>query len=96
MFRRRPQEVEQLVRLILRENGLETPLLQRRLVEAWEEVAGSAVAPYTEQKEIRGQTLWVKITNPALRADLQMRKTQLVAQLNATVGAQLINDIRFY
>lgn len=96
MFRRHPLEVEALVRQYLRANGLETPLLQRRLIQLWDEVAGPVVAQYTEEKNIRNQTLWVKIQNPAVRADLQMRRTALVAQLNNLVGAQIITDIRVY
>lgn len=96
MFRRHPLEVEALVRQCLRANGLETPLLQRRLIQLWDEVAGPVVAQYTEEKKIRNQTLWVKIQNPAVRADLQMRRTALVAQLNNLVGAQIITDIRVY
>ncbi len=96
MFRRHPKEVEDLVRQILRVNGLETPLLQRRLISAWDEVAGDIVAMYTEDKQIRNQTLWVKIVNPAVRADLQMRRSALVAKLNAHIGAQIITDIRIY
>ncbi len=96
MFRRHPLEVEALVRQYLRANGLETPLLQRRLIQLWDEVAGPVVAQYTEEKKIRNQTLWVKIQNPAVRADLQMRRTALVVQLNNLVGAQIITDIRVY
>lgn len=96
MFRRHPLEVEALVRQYLRANGLETPLLQRRLIQLWDEVAGPVVAQYTEDKKIRSQTLWVKIQNPAVRADLQMRRTALVVQLNNLVGAQIITDIRVY
>lgn len=96
MFRRHPLEVEALVRQYLRANGLETPLLQRRLIQLWDEVAGPVVVQYTEEKKIRNQTLWVKIQNPAVRADLQMRRTALVAQLNNLVGAQIITDIRVY
>lgn len=96
MFRRHPLEVEALVRQYLRANGLETPLLQRRLIQLWDEVAGPVVAQYTEEKKIRNQTLWVKIQNPAVRADLQMRRTAFVAQLNNLVGAQIITDIRVY
>lgn len=96
MFRRKPQDIESLVRQIIRDNGMETPLLQRRLINLWDEVAGNIVADYTESKEIRNQTLWVKIQNPAVRADLQMRRTQLVAQLNNRVGATIINDIKVY
>lgn len=96
MFRRKPQDIESLVRQIIRDNGMETPLLQRRLVHLWDEVAGDLVASYTESKEIRNQTLWVKIQNPAVRADLQMRRTQLIAQLNNRVGASIISDIKVY
>lgn len=96
MFRRKPQNIEDLVRQLLRANGMETPLLQRRLLESWDEVAGNLVARYTENKEIRNQTLWVKIQNPAVRADLQMRRTQLTILLNNRVGATVINDIRIY
>lgn len=84
------------MRGFLRVNGLETPWLQRRLVESWEDIAGPIVAQYTEDKSIRNQTLWVKIASPAVRADLQMRRTELIVQLNAKVGAEIIRDIRVY
>ena len=53
------------------------------------------MARYTEDKYIRNQTLFVKITNPALRADLSMMKTQLVSKLNQEAGSFVIADIRF-
>ena len=51
---------------------------------------------YTGEKFIRNQTLYVKILNPALRADLSMGRSLLVRRLNEKVGAQVIVDIRFY
>ena len=79
----------------LRALGLETPLLQKRLVEAWPEVAGEAIARYTTSAVIRNQTLFVRLGVPALRADLSMRRQEFVQRLNAHVGAQVISDIRF-
>ncbi len=84
------------MRDIMRQNGLETQLLQRRLLAAWDDVAGPVVAQYTETKEIKNQTLWVKIANPAVRQDLQMCRTALVDQLNAKVGTRLIAEIKVY
>ena len=80
----------------LREEGLETPLLQHRLIEAWEEVAGKTVAKYTTEKYIQNQTLFVKISNPALRQDLSMMRSQLVRRLNEKVESMVISDIRFF
>lgn len=96
MFRQKPKPVDDIVLQILRANGLETPLLQRRLVNAWEDVVGETVARYTESKTIRNQTLWVKILNPAIRADLQMKKSSIVNALNTKVGAQIIVDLRIF
>ena len=96
MFRRKVQPLGDLLNKFLREGGLETPLLQKRLMDAWPEIAGKSVARYTTEKFIRNQVLFVKITNPALRADLSMMKSQLVKRLNAHVGSQIIADVRFY
>ena len=79
----------------LREQGLETPLNQKRLVEAWPVVAGDVVARYTLNTYIYNQTLFVRLSNPALRADLSMRRSELTRRLNEYVGEQVISDVRF-
>ena len=96
MFRRKVQPLDAVLNSFLRQEGLETPLLQKRLVDAWDTVAGQTVARYTQEKFIRNQTLFVKIINPALRADLSMMQTELIKKLNAAVGAMIITEIRFY
>ena len=95
MFRREVQSIGTLIRRNLRAQGLETPLLQKRLVESWPEIAGEAIARYTTEVNIFNQTLYVKISMPALRADLSMRRMEFVKKLNDHVGAQIISDIRF-
>lgn len=96
MFRQRPKGIDELVKRFLHDNSLETPLLQRRLVSSWQSVVGEVINNYTENVEIRNQTLWVKITNPALRSDLSMNRTNLVDKLNNRVGSRIITEIRFY
>lgn len=95
MFKRNVQTVKDLILRSLREQGLETPLLQRRLVESWPLVAGPLVARYTTDAKIVNQTLYVRLSSPALRADLSMRRREYVRLLNERVGAQVIADIRF-
>ena len=79
----------------MREQGLETPLNQKRLVEAWPEVAGPVIARYTLNTYIYNQTLFVRLSNPALRSDLSMMRQELVKKLNDYVGEQIITDVRF-
>lgn len=94
MFRRDVQTLDEVLMKMLRAQGLETPLLQKRLVDAWDTVAGPTVARYTTQKYIKNQTLYVRIANPALRQDLSMMRSQLLQRLNSHVGSMVIADIR--
>lgn len=95
MFKRDVCEIKDLVMRNLRVQGLETPLLQKRLIEAWPVVAGEAIARFTTQVSIYNQTLIVRLSVPALRSDLSMRRQEFVQKLNAFVGAQIISDVRF-
>ena len=96
MFKRSVLPLDDIVNQLLRQEGLETPLNERRLIDAWETVAGATIARYTTEKFIRNQVLFVNILNPALRSELSMMKTQLVDRLNAVSGARVITDIRSY
>lgn len=79
----------------LRENGLETPLLQKRLVDAWPEVAGPSVARFTREVSIYNQVLYVKLSSPVLRTELSMRRQTFIDKLNHIVGTRIITDVRF-
>jgi len=96
MFRRKVQTLTDVLGKALRDGGLESPLLQKRIVDAWDIVVGPTVSRYTQQKYIRNQTLCVKIINPALRQDLSMMRTQLVKRLNEHVGSFVIAEVRIY
>lgn len=96
MFKRDVQDIRDLIMRNLRMQGLETPLLQKRLIEAWPEVAGPVIARYTRDVRIQNQTLYVSLTSPALRAELSMQRQTYVKKLNDYVNAQIISDIRYY
>ena len=96
MFKRDVLPLDEVLRKFLREEGLEVPLQQKRLIDAWEVVTGNIVSRYTAEKLIRNQTLFVKSINPALRQDLSMMRTQLVKRLNEQVGSFIISDIKIF
>ncbi len=96
MFRKKVKSIAELLPEILRREGLETPLQQKRLIKSWDTVVGAPIAAYCGEKFIKNQILFVKILNPALRADLTMSRGILVNRLNEQVGAHIIADIKFY
>lgn len=95
MFKRDVKPIGDIILRNLRSQGLETPLMQKRLIDSWPIVAGEAIARYTTDLTIRNQTLYVRLRVPALRADLSMRRQEFIGKLNNYVGSQVIADIRF-
>ncbi len=95
MRRNNAEQIGQLIRNYLRQESLESPLNERRLIGAWEEVVGAMVASYTRDLYIRNQTLYVSLSSAALRQELMMGRELLVRNLNRHVGAQVITNIVF-
>ncbi len=95
MRRNKTECIGDLVRQYLRQEGLETPLNEVRMVEAWTEVMGQAVARYTGDVFVKNQVLYVRLKSPALKANLMMGREGLVRRLNDYVGAQVIVKIVF-
>ncbi len=95
MKRNDAKPIGALIRSYLREEALESPLNERRLIASWAEVLGPVIASYTRELFIKNQVLYVHLTSAALRQELMMGRELLVRNLNRHVGAQVITNIIF-
>ena len=93
MRRTNSESIGDLIRHYLRQQGLESPLNQYRLIQGWAHVMGPIIARYTKDIAIRNQTLYLHISSPAVRQEIIMQRQELTNRLNAYVGAQVINNI---
>lgn len=95
MRRGKVKTVGEVIQSYLRQEGLETPLNQLRLINKWSELLGPGVAAYTGEIFIKNQMLYVQIKSPALKYNLMMEREKLVKRLNDAVGSQVITRIIF-
>ena len=95
MKRNDAEQIGKLIQHYLRQECLESPLNERRLINAWPEVLGPTIASYTRDLYIKNQVLYVHLTSAALRQELMMGRDLLVRNLNRHVGAQVITNIIF-
>ncbi|MBR4998173.1 MAG: DUF721 domain-containing protein [Bacteroidaceae bacterium] len=93
MRRTNSEPIGDLLRQFLRQQGLESPLNEYRLIQGWTHVMGPIVARYTRNLVIRNQTLYVQLSSPVLRQELMMQRRELVERLNTYAGAQVICDL---
>ena len=85
MRRKNTEQIDCILNRFLRNEGLETPLNEYRLVNAWSEVMGAAVARYTGKVYIYNRTLYVELLSPALRSNLSVSYTHLTLPTNSRV-----------
>lgn len=95
MKRDNTERLGDVIREFLRQEGLETPLNEYRLMDTWKDVVGPAINRYTTNLYIRNQVLYVHLSSSVARQELLMARATLVRNLNARVGSQVIVDIVF-
>ena len=95
MKRNNAEPIGKLIQQFLRQESLESPLNEQRLLDAWPQILGPAIASYTKELYIRNQILYVHLTSAALRQELMMGRKLLVRNLNQKVGATVITNIIF-
>ena len=78
----------------LRESGLEKPVLEVQVEEAWPKVMGDMVTKMTRSVEMKDGMLIVRVNSAALKAQLFENRFELVRKLNEAVGAEVIKDCR--
>lgn len=95
MKRNNAEQIGKLIHQFLRQESLESPLNEQRLLDAWPQVLGPTIVSYTRELYIRNQVLYVHLTSAALRQELMMGRDLLVRNLNQKVGATVITNIIF-
>ena len=95
MRRNDEEQIGDMIRKFFRQKGLESPLNEYLLVQAWKEVVGPVITRYTSNLYIKNQILYVHLTSSVLRQELMMGRDLLVRNLNEQVGAQVIVNIIF-
>lgn len=96
MIHTNSQPVHDILLAWLRAQGLETPLLEYRIVQAWPEVMGEVISRYTRQVFVKDGKLQVQLTSPSLRQNLMMEHKRIAQKLNDHVGTYVISDVCFF
>ena len=95
MKRNDTEKLDDVIMQLLRQEGLETPLNQYRLIDSWKDVVGPVIFRHTTNIYIKNQTLYVQLSSSVIRQELQMGRELLIKNLNSRVGAQVITNIIF-
>jgi predicted nucleic acid-binding Zn ribbon protein len=66
-----------------------------RLVKAWPQVAGDAIARRTEVADLKFHVAVIKVSSPMWIQELSLMKLQILERLRAALGNDSVRDLRF-
>ena len=95
MRKKNTESLAAVIQQILKEQRLEQPLYEKRLIAAWSVVLGKNIEQYTSELSIKNRVLYVQITSAALRHELFLSREEIKNSLNSHVGAEVITEIVF-
>jgi len=84
-----------VIRQVLKEQKLDKPLNEKRVIDAWPTVLGNNIIQYTSELIIKNRVLYVSMSSSVLRHDLFLSRNEIKNSLNKQVGADVISEIIF-
>lgn len=95
MRKKNTELLSDVIRQVLKDQRLDTPLYEKRLIDAWPLVLGGNIMQYTSDLNIKNKVLYVGLNSSVLRHDLFLSREEIKKSLNKQVGAEVIVDIVF-
>ena len=93
MRRSETQNISEVIKQLLKEQGLEGKIAENRLLNSWEDVLGKLVSKHTRSLYIKNRTLFVSLRSSIVRNEILMIRDQLVKKLNEKAGSDIIDEI---
>lgn len=85
--------IKDLMGSVIKENNLSKGMKKISIKENWTSLMGNGVASYTEKVELRGATLYVKLSSSVLREELSYGKEKIKDMMNEAMGDETIKKV---
>ena len=86
---------EKFVTAILRAAGAEDGLHEDQVRATWKELAGYFIASHSEPISVNSGNLVLRVTQPALRFQLEQMKPMLLKRIRIQLGEDKVKSIKF-
>jgi len=75
--------------------GISRKLREYNIVTSWDNIVGTQIGRVAKPQRIERGVLFVAVESAPWRAELSMRRREIVQRINESVGKKVILDIRF-
>jgi len=90
-----PKGIAQAIAEFAAALGIDQTLRRYAVITGWEETVGEQIARVTRPQRIENGVLYVSVTTAPWRAELSLKRMEIIERLNKAAGSRVIKDIRF-
>ena len=95
MSKKQPLAFESALGNLVRELGISRRLREYDVITLWGKIVGEQIAKVAKPQRIENGVLLVEVTSAPWRAELSMRRQEIVEKINSAVRQRVVKDIRF-
>lgn len=90
-----PKAMGAAIQDLARHLGLEKNLEEYKAITSWQEVVGDQIAKVTQAQRMENGVLFVGVATAPWRAELSMKRVEIMQKINAMLGKNVVKEIRF-
>lgn len=75
--------------------GITKKLREYSVVTSWETLVGEQIARVAKPQRVEKGVLYVSVESAPWRAELTMRRREIIDRINASLAKKVVQDIRF-
>ncbi len=90
-----PKSVGAAIKELAQHLGLEKNLEEYQALTSWQEVVGEQIAKVTQAQRMENGVLFVSVSTAPWRAELSMKRMEIMQKINAMLGKSVVKEIRF-
>ena len=87
------QSMQDVLKSFISHNKLQGGIDKVEVKEVWFNLMGNGVANYTEEVELRKETLYVKLTSAVLREELMFGREKIIKMINEQIGKEVVKTL---
>jgi predicted nucleic acid-binding Zn ribbon protein len=95
MKKKNDQTLGEVIQEFIQAYRLSDKLNEMNIKSDWEKITGTVIAKHTKKIYILRRVLYVQVDSAALREELLMARSRLLAALNKNFPAPVIDEIIF-
>lgn len=87
------QSIQDVLKNFISHNKLQGGIDKIEVKEVWFRLMGNGVANYTEEVELRKETLYVKLSSAVLREELMFGREKIIKMINQEIGKEVVKTL---